>query len=172
MGAEITTVNREDNRNVKQQTGRTGEGAEDRSAEAAATSTRTGERTGRSTGADTGAGEKAGEEKDISGVAFLTPEEKQKFNTVDEKEQKRLLRNAKRRERYRQQTSGTKNQSKKQDIKPPDTATINMLLASLFSVIGSRQGCEHWILTESEIKSLKIPSSSFGVLSMEEEDNT
>ena len=163
MGEIVTADNGEVDREIRTAGDTTGGSSKSTSTTDTSTGGRTGGRTGGTTGTDTGTGEKAGEEKVISGLAILTDEEKQQYATADEKERKRLIRNAKRRERYANQKNGNvkpRKVNKKKTSEPVvDTSTLNMVIASLSTVVASRPGCEHWALTEKEINSISEPLS-------------
>lgn len=100
-------------------------------------------------------------------LALLTEEEKAKYAVADEAEKKRLIRNAKKRQRYAE-----KKQANGQDVKPRkvkgtkkeetpaiDVTQLNMIVASLSAVVASRPNCEHWLLNEKEINSITVPLS-------------
>ena len=104
----------------------------------------------------------------LSELAILTDEELARYNTADETEKKRLLRNAKRRERYAKEKKENGGQvkprkvNKSQTVAPTpqiDVTSLNMIVASLSSVIASRPNCEHWLLSEAEINSITVPLS-------------
>ena len=121
---------------------------------AVTTDTRTGDtgRTGRT--GDT-AGKSEVKKEVVSGLA-----------SVNDDEQKRLERNAKRRERYAAQKAANgdtvkprKVNSKKAQADTIDTTQINALIATLSAIVASRPDCEHWLLTEKEIDSITQPLS-------------
>lgn len=118
----------------------------------------------------TGTGDTTTEKEKLSGLALLTEEEKERYAGADDKERKRILKNARRRQRYHDnkaesgQTSRPRKVNRKQETiaptaPPVDKTTINMMLASVFSVIASRPNCEHWLLSEAEINSISDPLS-------------
>lgn len=104
---------------------------------------------------------------ELSEISLLTDEEKAQYATADEAEKKRLIRNAKKRQRYAE-----KKQANGQDVKPRkvkgakkeeqpalDVTQLNMIVASLSAVVASRPNCEHWLLNEKEINSITVPLS-------------
>ena len=118
--------------------------------------------TGRTTGTNTGgSGRSTGrstakEQKEvIPGLPVLD----------DEKERKRLERNAKRRERYAkekaEQGQSVKprkvNTKKKQDEQKLSTEQLNTFVKTISLVVASRPNCEHWLLSDSEIESITTP---------------
>ena len=165
MGEKTGTGDKGLIREVDTATGGTGAGGKRNSVDNS--NTGTGRGTG-TTGTGAGAGTSTGvnTEKEVNtGLAILTEEEKAKYETADDKEKKRILRNAKRRQKYAEEKGGTvqgkprKVTKKKQETQTVDTAGINMLIGSLSAVISSREGCEHWLLTEKEINSISEPLS-------------
>ena len=113
------------------------------------TDTRTTGRTGGTGTGGTGTGGKTkGEEKVISSMA-------------DVEEQKRLERNAKRRERYaKQKAEGTlkpKKVNNKKTKEVIETNQIETLLKTVSVMISSRKGQEHWLLLDSEVKAIAEP---------------
>lgn len=105
---------------------------------------------------------------EVSELAILTEEEKAQYRNASESEKKRLLRNAKRRERYAQQKKESGGQVKPRKVRQSqakettpvlDVSSLNMIVASLSSVVASRPNCEHWLLTETEINSITVPLS-------------
>ena len=151
MGASVTEIGGQSDKNIITGT-ETGKGKADRSTPAA--SSETGGTAGdRGDRGDRGAG--AGEtEKKIVPVVV----------DVDEAERKRLERNERRRERYakeKEANGGTvkprKVKKKKTNEPPVDTASLNMVVGTLFNVIGSRPNMEHWRLTDDEITSITTP---------------
>ena len=102
----------------------------------------------------------------VDGLSLLTEEEKQQFATASEDEQKRLLRNAKRRERYAKQKQNNgesvkprkvKNSNKNSNNQAFDVAQLNLILAGISTAVASRPNNEHWLLSESEINSITVP---------------
>lgn len=77
----------------------------------------------------------------------LTPEEK-----------KRLERNAKRREAY-QRNKGKKKQATKQ-TEILDNNQLTILLMTIGNIAGSREGMEHWRLTQAECEQIALPLSN------------
>ena len=112
--------------------------------------TNTGARTGGAGGTGTGGtgGKTGGEKEVVSTVANV-------------EEEKRLERNRKRRERYaKQKAEGTQkpkkvNTKKSKDV--IDTTQIETLIKTLSVMVSSRQGQEHWLLLDSEVKALAEP---------------
>ena len=106
--------------------------------------------TGRTGGTGTGGtgGKTTGEKEVISSVA-------------DVEEEKRLERNRKRRERYaKQKAEGTQkpkkvNTKKTKDVL--DTNQIETLIKTISVMVSSRQGQEHWLLLDSEVKAISEP---------------
>jgi hypothetical protein len=105
---------------------------------------------------------------EISELAILTDEEKTQYLVADETEKKRIMRNAKKRQRYaeRKQANGQDVKprkvkgTKKEEATPAlDVTQLNMIVASLSAVVASRPNCEHWLLTEKEINSITVPLS-------------
>ena len=156
MGAEIRAVNEQSAGKTGAVTSGNGKG-ETRTSTGAA-DTRTGD-TGR-TGTD---GRTDGR---TDGKAEVKKEVVSGLASVDDDEQKRLERNAKRRERYAAQKAangGTvkprKVNSKKAQSDTIDTTQITALIATLSAIVASRPDCEHWLLTEKEIDSITQPLS-------------
>lgn len=110
--------------------------------------TDTGTRT-RGTGGTGGTGGKTGGEKEV--VSTM----------ADVEEEKRLERNRKRRERYaKQKAEGTQKPKKVNSKKTKeviDTSQIETLIKTLSVMVSSRQGQEHWLLLDSEVKALAEP---------------
>ena len=111
------------------------------------TGTRTGGTGGTGTGGRTG-GKTDGEKEVISTM-------------VDVEEEKRLERNRKRRERYaKQKAEGTQKPKKVNNKKAKeviDTNQIETLIKTISVMVSSRQGQEHWLLLDSEVKALAEP---------------
>ena len=111
-----------------------------------ATDTRTKSGGSRGSGGSGGSGGKTTTEKEvISRVA-------------DVEEQKRLERNAKRRERYaKQKAEGTlkpKKVNNKKTKEVIETNQIETLLKTVSVMLSSRKGQEHWLLLDSEVKAI------------------
>lgn len=169
MGEELTRRDGQTRGVIIQEDGGTGgEGTSGKSSGAASTRTETGEsgRTGRRTGNGTDTEGKTGEEKQFSELALLTDEERAAYMTADETEKKRLMRNAKKRERYRQQKENggqtvkpRKVKQKKQEQSSIDVTQLNMIIAGISAAVASRPNCEQWLLTEGEINSITTPLS-------------
>ena len=113
-------------------------------------STDTGTRTGGTGGTGTGGtgGKTTGEKEVVSSM-------------VDVEEEKRLERNRKRRERYAKQKAEGTQKPKKVNTKKPkeviDTNQIETLIKTISVMVSSRQGQEHWLLLDSEVKALAEP---------------
>lgn len=118
-------------------------------------------------GSGTGGNTKPVATKETDELAILTDEEKALYEKADPTEQKRILRNAKKRQRYAEnkQANGQpvkprKVKGAKKDETPAlDVSQLNMIVASLSAVVASRPNCEHWLLTEKEINSITVPLS-------------
>ena len=80
---------------------------------------------------------------------------------VDVEEEKRLERNRKRRERYAKQKAEGTQKPKKVNTKKAkeviDTNQIETLIKTISVMVSSRQGQEHWLLLDSEVKALAEP---------------
>ena len=132
----------------KRETGGTG-GSGGSAKGTSSTDTRTTGRTGGATGGSGGSGGKTTTEKEIvSTVANV-------------EEQKRLERNAKRRERYaKQKAEGTlkpKKVNNKKTKEMIDTSQIETLIKTVSVMVSSRKGQEHWLLLDSEVKAIAEP---------------
>ena len=148
-----------------------GNGTSGKSSSATSTTASGGSGSGNGNGGSGSGGRTATETikgKELPELALLTDEEKKQYSEADEKEQKRLLRNAKRRQRYHDQKAETGQtvkprkvkQTAKEETKPSlDVTQLNLIVASLSSVVASRPNCEHWLLTEAEINSITVPLS-------------
>ena len=135
---------------------------------ASGSTTDTGTNTGRTTdGGSGGSGGRTTETKEtiVSELAILTDEERKAYDVADESEKKRLLRNARRRERYKKEKANSgqtvkprkvnkKSSSTKNDI---DRTQINAVVGGISSAIASRPNCGHWLLSEQEIDSITKP---------------
>ena len=115
-------------------------------------STDTGTTTGRTGGTGTGGrtgGKTTGEKEVVSTMADV------------EEEEKRLERNRKRRERYAKQKAEGTQKPKKVNTKKTkeviDTTQIETLIKTISVMVSSRQGQEHWLLLDSEVKALAEP---------------
>ena len=124
-------------------TGGTGDTKSTSSTDTGTTTGRTGGGTGGRTGGKTG-----GEKEVISSM-------------VDVEEEKRLERNRKRRERYAKQKAEGTQKPKKVNTKKTkdviDTTQIETLIKTISVMVSSRQGQEHWLLLDSEVKALSEP---------------
>ena len=110
----------------------------------------TGTRTGGTGGTGTGGtGGKTGGEKEV--VSTM----------ADVEEEKRLERNRKRRERYAKQKAEGTQKPKKVNTKKTkeviDTTQIETLIKTISVMVSSRQGQEHWLLLDSEVKAIAEP---------------
>lgn len=124
-------------------------------------------------GSGTGSGGSGGKTdsiktSEIPELAILTDEEKAQYLVADDTEKKRIMRNAKKRQRYAEnkQASGqtvkprkVKGSKKEEQTPALDVTQLNLIVASLSSVVASRPNCEHWLLTEKEINSITVPLS-------------
>ena len=139
---QVEPINRET------RTGTGGTGGDTKSTSSTDTGT-----TGRTGGTGTGGtgGTTANKEKVISTMA-------------DVEEEKRLERNRKRRERYaKQKAEGTQKPKKVNSKKTKeviDTNQIETLIKTISVMVSSRQGQEHWLLLDSEVKALAEPLSN------------
>lgn len=163
MGEIVATDNGKIDREVVAVTGTAGGSGKSSSAADTSTGGNTGGRTGGNTAGGNTGGENGQSTEKIDELALLTEEEKRQYATADDTERKRLIRNAKRRERYKNEKGGNvkpKKVNKKKASEPVvDNATINMLIATLSTVVSSRPDCEHWALSEKEINSISEPLS-------------
>ena len=101
------------------------------------------------------------------GTGRKTTTEKEVVPTVanvDKEEQKRLERNAKRRERYaKQKAEGTLKPKKVNNKKTKEVIEANQietLIKTLSVMVSSRKGQEHWLLLDSEVKAIAEPLTS------------
>ena len=124
-----------------------GTGGDTKSKSSTNTGTTAGGTGGTGTGGRTG-GTTANKEKVISTMA-------------DVEEEKRLERNRKRRERYAKQKAEGTQKPKKVNTKKPkeviDTNQIETLIKTISVMVSSRQGQEHWLLLDSEVKAIAEP---------------
>ena len=113
------------------------------------TRTKSGGRRGDRSGGSGGSGRKTTAEKEIVSTV------------VDVEEEKRLERNRKRRERYaKQKAEGTQKPKKVNSKKTKeviDTNQIETLIKTISVMMSSRQGQEHWLLLDSEVKAIAEP---------------
>lgn len=96
------------------------------------------------------------------GSGGKTTAEKEVVSSVaDVEEQKRLERNAKRRERYaKQKAEGTlkpKKVNNKKTKEVIETSQIETLIKTISVMVSSRPGQEHWLLLDSEVKAIAEP---------------
>ena len=124
-------------------TGGTGDTKSKSSTDTRANTGGTGGRTGGRTG-----GKTTGEKEVISTMA-------------DVEEEKRLERNRKRRERYAKQKAEGTQKPKKVNTKKTkeviETSQIETLIKTISVMVSSRQGQEHWLLLDSEVKAISEP---------------
>ena len=143
MGESIIEEVKPDKREVG---GTGGTGGDTKSKSSTDTRTNAGGTGGR-TGGRTG-GKTTGEKEVISTV-------------VDVEEEKRLERNRKRRERYQKQKADGTLKPKKVNTKKTkeviETSQIETLIKTISVMVSSRQGQEHWLLLDSEVKALAEP---------------
>lgn len=166
MGEVIAEVNRGIDREIDADT-RTTAGTHGQSTSTAGTGTGTGTDTRTNAGTGTSAGTET--EKDgISGLALLTDDERKAYESADEAERKRLLKNAKRRYDYAEKKKSlgqsvaprkVNKQSKQKQNNALDTTQLNVIIATISGVIASRPNMEHWLLSEQEINSITTPLS-------------
>ena len=146
MDGSIIEEVKPDKRETGASGGTGGNGGSTKSKSSSDTGTRTGGTGGTGTGG-TG-GTTANKEKVISTM-------------VDVEEEKRLERNRKRRERYaKQKAEGTQKPKKVNSKKTKeviDTNQIETLIKTISVMVSSRQGQEHWLLLDSEVKALAEP---------------
>jgi hypothetical protein len=129
------------------------------------TDSRTDTNGGTNGGIDGNGGRTDTEKTIVSELAILTDEERKQYNVADETEKKRLLRNAKRRERYAKQKADNgqsvkprkvnKKTSKQKD--DTDRTQINAVIGGISTAIASRPNCQHWQLSEQEIDTITKP---------------
>ena len=91
-----------------------------------------------------------------------TTTEKEVISTVvNVEEEKRLERNRKRRERYAKQKAEGTQKPKKVNTKKTkeviETSQIETLIKTISVMVSSRQGQEHWLLLDSEVKAIAEP---------------
>ena len=135
---------------VKPDKRETGTGTGGTGSTKSSSSTDTGTTTGGTGGTGTGGtgGTTANKEKVISTVANV-------------EEQKRLERNAKRRERYaKQKAEGTlkpKKVNTKKSKEVIEPSQIETLIKTISVMVSSRPGQEHWLFLDSEVKAISEP---------------
>ena len=149
MGESIIEEVKPDKRETGTSGGTGGNGGSTKSTSATDTRTTAGGTGG--SGGTGGTGGKTTKQKEvISSVA-----------NVDKEEQKRLERNAKRRERYaKQKAEGTlkpKKVNTKKSKEVIDSSQIETLIKTVSVMVSSRQGQEHWLLLDSEVKAIAEP---------------
>ena len=144
MDGSIIEEVKPDKREVGTGTGGTGGNTKSKSATNTGT---TAGGTGGGTGGRTG-GKTTGEKEVVSTMA-------------DVEEEKRLERNRKRRERYAKQKAEGTQKPKKVNTKKVkeviDTNQIETLIKTISVMVSSRQGQEHWLLLDSEVKAIAEP---------------
>ena len=144
MDGSIIEEVKPDKRETGTGTGGTGGDTKSKSPTDTGTTGRTG---GTGTGGRTG-GKTTGEKEVISSMANV-------------EEEKRLERNRKRRERYAKQKAEGTQKPKKVNTKKTkeviDTNQIETLIKTISVMVSSRQGQEHWLLLDSEVKALAEP---------------
>ena len=146
MGESIIREIEQDKRENRT-SGGTGGTGNTKSASSTDTGT-TGRTTGNGTGGTGTGGTTANKEKVISTMA-------------DVEEEKRLERNRKRRERYAKQKAEGTQKPKKVNTKKTkeviETSQIETLIKTISVMVSSRQGQEHWLLLDSEVKAIAEP---------------
>ena len=141
-------------REVEQTRGETGTSGGNRGAGSTKSTSPTDTRTtAGGTGGSGGTGGKTGGKTEKEVVSTVA--------NVDKEEQKRLERNAKRRERYaKQKAEGTikpKKVNTKKTKEVIDTNQIETLIKTVSVMVSSRKGQEHWLLLDSEVKAIAEP---------------
>lgn len=174
MGTGITGTNDKDSRVVIEPVTDSGEkgGSTGGSSSTTTSTTTTSRGSGGTGGTGTGTGGSGNTEtvnrSEVPELSLLTDEEKTQYLVADDAEKKRIMRNAKKRQRYseKKQASGqdvkprkVKGTNKKEETPALDVTQLNMIVASLSAVVASRPNCEHWLLTEKEINSITVPLS-------------
>ena len=146
MGESIIREVEQDKRENRTSGGTGGSGG---SAKSTSSTDTTAERGGNRSGGSGGSGRKTTAEKEV--VSTM----------VDVEEEKRLERNRKRRERYAKQKAEGTQKPKKVNTKKTkeviDTNQIETLIKTISVMVSSRQGQEHWLLLDSEVKALSEP---------------
>lgn len=126
----------------------------------------TGTGAGGRSGGQAGSGTRAETEKEKpAGLDILTEEERAVYEAGDEKEKKRILKNARRRVKYAEDKAnggGTVRPRKVRKPKteapaPVDTMQLNAIILTVSGIIASRPNCEHWLLTDAEAESISKP---------------
>ena len=122
----------------------------------------TGESTTSGSSTDTGTKSEGSRGNRSRGRGGKTTTEKEVISSVaDVEEQKRLERNAKRRERYaKQKAEGTlkpKKVNNKKTKEVIETNQIETLIKTVSVMVSSRKGQEHWLLLDSEVKAIAEP---------------
>ena len=141
-------------REVEQTRGETGTSGGNRGAGSTKSTSPTDTRTtAGGTGGSGGTGGKTGGKTEKEVISTVV--------NVDKEEQKRLERNAKRRERYaKQKAEGTlkpKKVNTKKTKEVIDTNQIETLIKTVSVMVSSRKGQEHWLLLDSEVKAIAEP---------------
>lgn len=157
MGARITEVNAESNSIIEPTKGDRG----GKTAKSSSTTTPT-TSSGGSGGGNGGSGGNTTAKKqseEFSRLAILTEAEREEFETADDERKKIIIRNAKRRERYRKEKENKPKQVRKSKNNNPKISSeqLTLILGGISTAIASRKGCEHWLLTEEETKTITEP---------------
>ena len=171
MGGDFKTVNRQTDGNFDEKTtGTTGTaGTRSQNSNSKTTGTTGGTAGGTAGKSDGTTGTAGGTEKEkiLDGLALLSDEEKKKYETATDEERKRILNNAKRREKYRKDKENGGQTVRPRKVKKAKNNQTNVgceqiekILLSVSTVIASRKGCEHWLLSESEVKAISEPLSN------------
>lgn len=169
MGGKITELDNGTVREIDTEKGGRGTGGESKSTtDTKASGTGRGTGGGTDTASASGTAEKGNTVSKADELSVLTDEERTLYATANETEKKRILKNAKRRQRYAEQK-----QAKGQSVKPRkvngtkntntvnafDVTQLNLIFAGLSGAIASRPNCSHWLLTPEEINSITVPLS-------------
>ena len=169
MGGVITEVSRQADRSINEATGTgTGTGTVERRTNKSTSSEDTRTTGGRTTGEFSGrtsTGETSISTGQTDELSILSEEEREKYKTADEDEKKRLLRNAKKRQRYAEKKASggqpyrPKKVNSKKNTSTIDTAQLDAVIMTVSTVIASRPNCEHWQLKDTEVKAITEPLS-------------
>lgn len=119
----------------------------------------------RETGINSGTGTGTVTERTDNGSDEKEKEGNSEVSVLSEEEQKRLERNAKRREKYAQEKAENGGQAKPRKTKKSkqNNATninvdmITTLIVSLSAIVASRENMSHWLITEAEAKTISEP---------------
>lgn len=169
MGGIIKEVDRQSDGKIDGIPSGAGTGTDRTSSDTSDTRTdRRGTGTGAGAGTDTGGNTEKGKPSEkVSELSLLTDEELKQYQTANASEQKRILRNAKRRQRYADQKAKNGEQvkprkvntAKKTETNAFDVTQLNLIIAGVSCAVASREGMSHWLLTEQEINSITVPLS-------------